>query len=106
LPREVPFIVVWPPRHGFGFFFSLLLRIWPFAMASSGRLDGVDSSVDAADQPICPALRQWNAARSKSLGGMCTRQDKNKKKSAAIPSPFASMQSQSKPGANPYGKKT
>jgi hypothetical protein len=38
--------------------------------------------------------------------GMCTRQDKNKKKSAAIPSPFASMQSQSKPGANPYGKKT
>jgi hypothetical protein len=33
------------------------------------------------------------------------KQDKNKKKGAAAPSPFAGMQSQSKPGTNPYGKK-
>jgi len=33
------------------------------------------------------------------------KQDKNKKKGGAIPSPFAGMQSQSKPGMNPYGKK-
>jgi hypothetical protein len=33
------------------------------------------------------------------------KQDKNKQKGAAAPSPFAGMQSQSKPGANPYGKK-
>ena len=34
------------------------------------------------------------------------KQDKNKKKGAAVPSPFAGMQSQSKPGTSPYGKKT
>ena len=33
------------------------------------------------------------------------KQDKNKKKGGAIPSLFAGMQSQSKPGTNPYGKK-
>ena len=33
------------------------------------------------------------------------KQDKNKKKGSAAPSPFAGMQSQAKPGANPYGKK-
>jgi hypothetical protein len=32
------------------------------------------------------------------------KQDKNKKKGAEAPSPFANMHSQSKPG-NPYGKK-
>jgi hypothetical protein len=31
--------------------------------------------------------------------------NKNKKKGGAIPSPFAGMQSQSKPGTNPYGNK-
>jgi hypothetical protein len=31
--------------------------------------------------------------------------NKNKKKGGAIPSPFAGMQSQSKPGTNPYGYK-
>jgi hypothetical protein len=34
------------------------------------------------------------------------KQDKNKKKGGAAPSPFAGMQSQSKPGTNAYGKKT
>jgi hypothetical protein len=34
------------------------------------------------------------------------KQDKNKTKGAAAPSPFANMHSQSKPGANPYGKKS
>jgi hypothetical protein len=33
------------------------------------------------------------------------KQDKNKKKGNAIPSPFAGVQSQSKPGTNPHGKK-
>ncbi len=34
------------------------------------------------------------------------KQDKNnKKKGGATPSPFAGMQSQAKPSANPYGKK-
>ena len=33
------------------------------------------------------------------------KQDKNKKKSGVIPSLFAGMQSQSKPGTNQYGKK-
>jgi hypothetical protein len=33
------------------------------------------------------------------------KQDKNKQKGGAAPSPFANMQSQAKPGANPYGKK-
>lgn len=33
------------------------------------------------------------------------KQDKNKKKGGAAPSPFAGMQSQNPPGANPYGKK-
>jgi hypothetical protein len=34
------------------------------------------------------------------------KQEKNKKKGGgAIPSPFAGMQSQSKPGTDPYGKK-
>jgi len=33
------------------------------------------------------------------------KQDKNKKKGSAIPAAFAGMQSQSKPGTNPYGKK-
>jgi hypothetical protein len=33
------------------------------------------------------------------------KQDKNKKKGGAAPSPFANMHSQSNPGANPYGKK-
>jgi hypothetical protein len=33
------------------------------------------------------------------------KQDKNKKKGAEAPSPFANMQSQYKPGANPYDKK-
>jgi hypothetical protein len=33
------------------------------------------------------------------------KQEKNKQKGAAAPSPFANMQSQAKPGANPYGKK-
>ena len=34
------------------------------------------------------------------------KQDKNKKKGGAAPSPFAGMQSQSKPGTNPYGTKS
>ena len=34
------------------------------------------------------------------------KQDKNKTKGAAPPSPFAGMHSQSKPGTNPYGKKS
>jgi hypothetical protein len=33
------------------------------------------------------------------------KQDKNKKKGAEAPSPFAGMHSQYKPGANPYDKK-
>jgi hypothetical protein len=33
------------------------------------------------------------------------KQDKNKKKGGAAPSPFATGQSQSAPGYNPYGKK-
>jgi hypothetical protein len=33
------------------------------------------------------------------------KQDKNKRKGGAIPSSFAGMQSQSKPGTNPNGKK-
>jgi hypothetical protein len=33
------------------------------------------------------------------------KQDKNKKKGGAAPSPFANMHSQSNPGTNPYGKK-
>jgi hypothetical protein len=33
------------------------------------------------------------------------KQDKNTKKGGIISSPFAGMQSQSKPGTNPYGKK-
>ena len=34
------------------------------------------------------------------------KQDKNKKNAPAAPSPFANMHSQSKPGTNPYGKKS
>jgi hypothetical protein len=34
------------------------------------------------------------------------KQDKNKKKGAEAAAPFAGMHSQSKPGANPYGKKS
>ena len=34
------------------------------------------------------------------------KQDKNKQKGGAAPSLFAGMQSQSKPGTNPYGKKS
>jgi hypothetical protein len=33
------------------------------------------------------------------------KQDKNKKKGAEAPSPFAGMHSQYKPGSNPYDKK-
>jgi hypothetical protein len=33
------------------------------------------------------------------------KQDKNKKKGGATPSPFGGMRSQSEPGTNPYGKK-
>jgi hypothetical protein len=33
------------------------------------------------------------------------KQDKNKTKGAEVPSPFANMHSQAKPGGNPYGKK-
>ena len=33
------------------------------------------------------------------------KQDKNKKKGGAVPSPFAGMHSQAKPGTYPYGKK-
>ncbi|MGC1780189.1 MAG: hypothetical protein WBB34_19815 [Xanthobacteraceae bacterium] len=33
------------------------------------------------------------------------KQDKNKKKGGAAPSPFAGMHSQSPPGGNQYGKK-
>lgn len=34
------------------------------------------------------------------------KQDKNKKKGGAAPSPFAGMHSQSKPDTYPYGKKS
>jgi hypothetical protein len=34
------------------------------------------------------------------------KQDKNKKKGDAAPSPFANMHSQSKPGSGGYGKKS
>jgi len=33
------------------------------------------------------------------------KQDKNKKKGGAAPSPFASAQGPGQPGHNPYGKK-
>ena len=33
------------------------------------------------------------------------KQDKNKKKGGAAPSPFAGAQGQANPGYNPYGKK-
>ena len=33
------------------------------------------------------------------------KQDKNKKKGGAAPSPFAGMHSQQNPGTNQYGKK-